>query len=87
MANTKSGNDMFKFVILFALFTLPAYAQQQTDPAFMQRAITSLQLQRNAALDQVVVSDAKVAGLTEDLTKAQARIKELEEANKNIDKK
>ena len=85
---------MYKFVVLFTLLAIPAYAQQppqqtqqQPDVAFMQRAIVSLQTQRNNALDSAAASDAKAAGLTEELTKAQARIKELEEANKNIDKK
>jgi hypothetical protein len=79
---------MFKFIILFSLFALPVYAQQQqADPAFMQRAITSLQTQRNNAFDAAAVAEAKAAGLTEDLAKANAKIKELEDAKSKPDKK
>jgi hypothetical protein len=82
---------MFKYAVLFFLLIVPAYAQQP-DVAFMQRAIVSLQTQRNNALDAAAASDAKLAGLTEDLTKAQAHIKELEakipaDVDKNQDKK
>jgi TolA-binding protein len=55
-----------------------ALAQQTPDPAFLQRAIGVLQTQRNTAMDAQVVTEAKVAELTEELAKAQARIKELE---------
>ncbi|MEI5710467.1 hypothetical protein WB401_46285, partial [Streptomyces brasiliscabiei] len=52
---------------------------EQPDPAFMQRAIAALQNQRNQALDAAAAAAAKAEGLSEDLVKAQARIKELEE--------
>lgn len=55
-----------------------AHAQQAPDPAFLQRALSALQAQRNAAMDSQVVAEARAAGLTEDLAKANARIKELE---------
>jgi hypothetical protein len=67
-----------KVLLVSALMISPALAQQ-ADPAFMQRAIAALQAQRNQALDAAAVSDAKVAGLTEDLTKANSKIKELED--------
>ncbi len=68
------------------LIVVPAHAQQAdpgagkvaVDPAFLQRAVTALQTQRNLALDAQVVSDARAAGLADELAKAQARIKELE---------
>lgn len=60
------------------VFSTPVFAQQPDLP-FLQRAVGSLQAQRNAALDAQVVAEAKVAGLTEDLAKANARIKELED--------
>lgn len=69
---------MKRLSLLLLLISSPALAQQQPDTAFMQRAITAIQTQRNAALDQAVLLQAKVDGLTEDLAKAQARIKELE---------
>lgn len=76
-----------KMRALFTLFLLcisPAAAQQpqpkQDDPAFMQRALTALQAQRNQALDYAAVEAARVAALTEELGKAQTRIKELEKS-------
>lgn len=71
---------MKKITLAFLLLTTPALAQQQSspDPAFMQRAISSLQVQRNQAMDAAAINEAKAAGLADDLTKAQARIKELE---------
>jgi hypothetical protein len=56
----------------------PALAQQQADPAFLNRALTALQAQRNAAMDQAAGEKARADGLADDLAKAQARIKELE---------
>lgn len=67
--------------VLAAIFCLAAwagFAQQAPDPAFLQRALSALQAQRNAALDSQVVAEARAAGLTDDLAKATARIKELE---------
>lgn len=64
--------------LLILLTTGPALAQQ-ADPAFLQRAITAIQAQRNLALDAQAVAEARVAMQTEELTKAQARIKELED--------
>lgn len=55
-----------------------AYAQQQPDPAVMQRAMNVLQAQRNQAFDQAATAEVRAAGLADDLAKAQARIKELE---------
>lgn len=65
----------------FVLMTSSAFAQQppQADTAFMQRAISALQAQRNAALDTQAASEAKLAGLTEDLAKANLKIKGLED--------
>jgi len=60
----------------------PAFAQQQPDPAFLQRALASMQSQRNQAMDALAVSEAKSAGLADDLAKAQIRIKELDDKTK-----
>lgn len=68
---------MLKYIIPFCLFVTPCIAQQ-ADSAFLQRAVSVLQAQRNAALDQAAVAEARASGLQDDLTKAQARIKELE---------
>jgi hypothetical protein len=56
----------------------PALAQQAPDAAFLQRAITVLQGQRNQAMDAQAVAAAQVATLTDHLAKAKARIMELE---------
>ncbi len=63
---------------ILLVLTIPALAQQPLDPAFLQRALGALQAQRNQAMDAAAVSEAKAAGLADDLAKAQARIKELE---------
>jgi hypothetical protein len=71
---------MKRFAILLLLLAAsPASAQQQPDPQFMQRAIAALQTQRNQALDTAAGAEARAAGLADDLARAQARIKELEQ--------
>lgn len=69
---------MKKLALLILLIASPALAQQQPDPAFLQRALGAMQTQRNQAMDALAVSEAKAAGLADDLGKANARIKELE---------
>lgn len=70
---------MKKIIIVILLLASPTFAQQQpVDPAVMQRVINSLQAQRNQALDAAASQEVRAVGLTEDLSKAQARIKELE---------
>lgn len=64
-------------LLLLALGT--SALAQQPDPIFLQKAIAAVQTQRNLAMDTAAVAEAKVAQLTEELTKAQARIKELED--------
>lgn len=64
--------------VLFLLLASPAFAQQAPDPAFLQRALTALQTQRNVAMDSAAVAEAKLAAMADELAKAQARIKELE---------
>lgn len=65
-------------LLLLLALTAPASAEQP-DSVFLQKAITAVQTQRNLAMDTAAVAEAKVAQLTEDLAKAQARIKELED--------
>lgn len=66
-------------LLLALLLAGPAFAQQQPpDPAFMAKAIAALQVQRNQAQDAAAIAQAKVEQLTEDLGKANARVKELE---------
>lgn len=70
---------MKRLVLLLALVSSPALAQQQPDPAFLQRALASMQNQRNQAMDAAARAEAIAAGLSDDLAKAQARVKELEQ--------
>lgn len=69
---------MKRLAIVLALISTPAFAQQQPDPAFMQRALAALQNQRNTAMDSAAAAEAKAAGLADDLAKANARITDLE---------
>ena len=73
---------MKRLVFAILLLATPAFAQQQPDPAFLQRALASMQSQRNQAMDALAVSEAKSAGLADDLAKAQIRIKELDDKTK-----
>jgi len=69
----------FFIALLFVLFTAPVFAQQQPpDSAFMQRALGALQAQRNQAMDVAASSEARAAGLADELSKAKDHIKELE---------
>ena len=74
---------MMKKLLIVSTLLIPAtaYAQQpftqQPDPTFLQHAVTALQSQRNAALDAQAVAEAKVAGLMDELAKANKQVKEL----------
>jgi hypothetical protein len=81
----KVEKNMMRIVLITVtavLVSFPALAQQP-DPAFLQRAVQALQAQRNAALDAEAISEAKALGLTEDLNKANLRIKGFEDKEKD----
>lgn len=61
-----------------SLLAAPAFAQQQVDPAMLQRALSAIQIQRNQAFDLAASWEARANGLAEELAKAQARIKDLD---------
>jgi hypothetical protein len=65
-------------IIALAIVLSGAASAQQPDPEFLKRAIAAVQAQRNVALDTAAVAEAKVNSLTDDLAKANARLKELE---------
>lgn len=69
---------MIKKVLLILVLSTSVVYAQTADPIFLQHAIATLQAQRNAAMDAQTIAEAKLAGLTDELTKANARIKELE---------
>lgn len=77
-----------KILLAVAIVFTPVGAFAQTpDPAFLQRAVTALEGQRNNALNAQVIAESNLAAAKEDLAKAQAKIKELEDAKAKPDKK
>lgn len=74
---------MIRAVIAAAIIVslaVPAFAQQQLDPALLQRLLGAVRAQRDAGFDSAAIEKARADGLAEDLAKAQAHIKELESA-------
>lgn len=69
-----------RILILIIAFSSPALAQQD-DSALIRKALDIVANQRNQALGDAAVWQAKAMLISEDLTKAQARIKELETKN------
>ena len=69
-------------ILIAALLSPSAAAAQQADPAFLQRAVSVLQTQRNEASNAAAAQQARADGLADELAKAQARIKELEQKQK-----
>jgi len=69
---------MMKKLLIVSTLLIPATAYaQQPDVSFLQHAVGALQSQRNAALDAQAVAEAKIAGLTDELAKANRQVKEL----------
>lgn len=56
------------------LLISPAFAQQQPDPAFLQRVIPPLQQQRNEAYDKAALAEARAALLAEEVKRLQAEL-------------
>lgn len=70
---------MKKIVIsLGLLLTSPAFAQTP-DPAFMNKALASIQQQRNSAMDAAASAEARVALLQDELNRMAAKIKSMED--------
>jgi hypothetical protein len=70
---------MIVLAFVALLMTTSAFAQPQLppDPAFLQKAITALQQQRNDALDRQAGSEAKASQLAEENAKLKAENEEL----------
>ena len=64
-----SQSDIRSLALLLPSVTLA----QQADPAFLQRAVSALQSQRNEALNAAAAQQARADGLADDLAKAQGR--------------
>jgi hypothetical protein len=78
-------NDVVRLLLASALALAGAAttaAQQVTNPAadlaLLWRAIPALRVQRNSALDHAAELTARPAIMSEELAKAQARVRELE---------
>jgi hypothetical protein len=65
-------------IVLGAMLVAPALAQQP-DAGALQKAIAVIQAQRNQAMDAAANCEVNASRATEALTKAEARIKELED--------
>jgi Skp family chaperone for outer membrane proteins len=69
-------------LLLLYLLTSSAHAQQQPAPQDLQRIIPALEAQRNQALTNHALAEAKASALQEENTKLKAEIEELKKANK-----
>lgn len=80
---------MKKFLIAGAvLLSISAAKAEDKNPTisdleFNQRAVVSLQAQRNAALDNLAAAEAKLTAFYAQLQASNAKIKELEEKLKS----
>ena len=65
-------------LLFVALANSPTFADQP-DPAFLQKALSAVQAQRNQAADVQAALEARLAIVSDDLSQAKKRIKELED--------
>lgn len=75
------GMKRLLIAAFLSVLAMPALAQQQqspSDPALLQRMLSIALGDRAQLLNSLTETQARNQGLTEDLAKAQARIKELE---------
>lgn len=74
-------------LFLFSLAT-PCLAQQLIDdPEYLKSAITSLQVQRNNALDNQAVAEAKLNIANQKIKDLEQKIKALEDKSKGKEEK
>jgi hypothetical protein len=69
-------------IVLFSIFPIIAIFADTAPPptvAQMQRIVDALVVQRNTALNAQAVADSNVVELRDEIAKAQARVKELED--------
>lgn len=66
-----------KASLLVLLVVSPALAQQQPDPAFLQKAIIAMQAQRNAAQDSAAAESARAAMLADEVARLNAELDKL----------
>jgi hypothetical protein len=68
---------MKTIVLAFLLLAVPAHAQQQAAPQDLQRIIPALEAQRNQALTNHALAEAKVSALQEENAKLKAELEQL----------
>ncbi len=76
---------MKKFLILISILTVvPVNAQvNQISQADLSKMILALQNQRNQVMDALASADVKITALQDELVKAQTKIKDYENKNKD----
>lgn len=73
-----SKTILMKLIILLILqWPSFVFAQQQSDPAYLQKAIQVILQQRNSALDAQAQAQVQVSIQAEEIAKLKARIEEL----------
>jgi hypothetical protein len=68
---------MKKYVVVILMLTSSAFAQQESDPDFLSKALVVVQRQRTEAADRAAGLEARVMQLSEANTKLKAEIEEL----------
>jgi uncharacterized lipoprotein YajG len=63
--------------IVALLLMTGAAAAQQPDPAALQRLLASIEQQRNNALNQAAVADARAAQMAEEVQRLRAELEKL----------
>lgn len=77
--------------VLLGLFLLslatPCSAQSVDDPEYLKSAITSLQVQRNSALDNQAVAEAKLNMANKKIQDLEQKVKAFEDKSKGKEEK
>lgn len=71
---------MKRLAILAALLAFPAIAQQQPDPAALQKIAAALQAQRNEAMDKAALAEARAVQLAEEVQRLKIELDKFKEA-------
>jgi len=65
-------------IAAFAVVLMPyALAQQRPDPAFLEKALTSMEAQRNSAMNAHAATEARLALANEEIARLKAEIEKL----------
>lgn len=78
----------YHVALILALLSTPALAQppspQAPDPAFLQQAISSLQGQRNEAMDRAAIADANHRMAAQEVEKLKGAVAQLQKENSDL---